>query len=315
MIKGFKVFNSDWSCEPDPAHKKQYTCPGKFEEDVDPEVCECGIHFCERAADCFRYYPFDPANKVAEVIAYGKVVTDGVKSATNKIEIVREIPWDEVLRLVNTGKDCTGLYNTGDLNAGHRNAGNRNIGGWNSGDKNSGARNTGERNAGDWNTGWCNTGDGNTGSWNIGRRNTGNNNVGCHNAGDWNIGDWNTGDWNKSSFNTGCFMTEEQTIMMFNKPSKWTYGMWLESEARHLLLQIPRNVVKWIYSSEMTDEEKVKHPEHATTGGYLKVLDESECAQIWWNGLSSWTKNVIKAIPNFDKDIFKEITGIDVGEE
>lgn len=332
MIKGFKVFNSDWSCEPDPAHKKQYTCPGKFEEDVDPEVCECGIHFCERAADCFRYYPFDPANKVAEVIAYGKVVTDGVKSATNKIEIVREIPWDEVLRLVNTGKDCTGLCNTGDLNAGHRNAGNRNIGSWNTGHHNSGCMNTGSGNIGYWNTGHANTGDSNTGNRNTGDLNTGNHNAGSYNTGsrntgdrntgDWNtgdnntgccnIGDNNTGDWNKSSFNTGCFMTKEQKIMMFNKPSDWTYRMWWDSEARYLLNQIPKVVVEWVYSEDMSDEEKAAHPEHETTGGYLKVLDESERVQIWWDGLPEQSKEIIMALPNFDKDIFNEITGINV---
>ena len=301
-VHGFKVFRPDWSCEPDWAHKKQYTCPGKFEEDVDPEVCECGMHFCERAVDCFKYYPFDPANKVAEVIAYGKVVSDGVKSATDKLEIVREIPWDEVLRLVNTGKDCTGFCNTGDCNTG-----NRNTGDWNTGDWNTGDWNTGDCNTGDWNTG-----DWNTGDWNTGNRNTGNCNTGNRNTGNRNTGDCNTGDWNKSSFNTGCFMTEEQKIMMFNKPSDWTYRMWWESEARYLLNQIPKNVVEWIYSEDMSDEEKAAHPEHETTGGYLKVLDESECGQIWWGGLSDRKKEVIKSLPNFDADVFYQCTGIKI---
>ena len=62
----------------------------------------------------------------------------------------------------------------------------------------------------------------------------------------------------------------------------------------------------------MTDEEKAAHPEHETTGGYLKVLDESECSQIWWNGLSDKEKEVIKEIPNFDPDKFYKITGIKV---
>ena len=70
-------------------------------------------------------------------------------------------------------------------------------------------------------------------------------------------------------------MTEEPNITMFNKPSNWTYRMWLNSEARYLLNQIPKNVVEWIYSLYMSDEEKAEHPEHKTTGGYLKVLDES----------------------------------------
>ena len=65
----------------------------------------------------------------------------------------------------------------------------------------------------------------------------------------------------------------------------------------------------------MTDEEKQAHPEAETTGGYLKVLDNSECAVIWWRGLSKREKGVIKAIPNFDAAIFKDITGVDTEEE
>ena len=141
MVKGYKVFNPDWTCK-----GKQYTCPGTFEEDVNPSVCNVGMHFCKNAADCFRYYDFDPNNHVAEVIAHGTVAGGEDKCATNKLEIVREIPWAEVLEIVNTGKACTGRCNSGD-----RNSGNWNSGNWNSGDRNSGDWNSGDRNSGDWN--------------------------------------------------------------------------------------------------------------------------------------------------------------------
>lgn len=78
--------------------------------------------------------------------------------------------------------------------------------------------------------------------------------------------------------------------------------------------QIPKNVVEWIYSEDMTNEEKAEHPTHETTGGYLKVLDESECGQIWWDGLSEHKKMVIENLPNFDSKLFRQCTGIDVGE-
>ena len=126
MVKGYKVFNPDWTCK-----GKQYTCPGTFEEFVNPSVCNVGMHFCKNAADCFRYYDFDPNNHVAEVIAHGTVAEGEDKCATNKLEIVREIPWTEVLEIVNTGKACTGRCNSG-----NRNSGNRNSGDWNSGDWN-----------------------------------------------------------------------------------------------------------------------------------------------------------------------------------
>ena len=278
VVHGFKVFRPDWTCSPN-GNTKQYTCPGKFEEEGELDVCGHGMHFCQTAADCFNYYSFNSENKVAEVIAYGEVRTDGDKSCTDKLEIVREIPWDEVLRIVNIGKNCTGRCNTG----------NRNTGDCNTGDRNTGNRNTGNRNTGD-----CNTGNRNTG--------------------DWNTGDWNTGDWNKSSFNTGCFNTEEQKIMLFNKPSDMTYREWMDSDARYLLNQIPKDVVEWVYEEDMTDEEKAAHPTYETTGGYLKVLDESECGQLWWGSLSDRRKDIIRAIPNFDSDIFFQCTGVRVDE-
>ena len=273
VVHGFKVFRPDWTCSPN-GNTKQYTCPGKFEEEGELDVCGHGMHFCQTAADCFNYYSFNSENKVAEVIAYGDVRTEGDKSCTDKLEIVREIPWDEVLRIVNIGKNCTGRCNTGNRNTGNRNTGNRN-------------------------TGNSNTGDCNTGDWNTGNRNTGNR---------------NTGDCNKSSFNTGCFNTEEQKIMLFNKPSNMTYREWLESDARYLLNQIPKDVVEWVYEEDMTDEEKAAHPTYKTTGGYLKVLDESECGQLWWGSLSDRRKEIIKAIPNFDAEIFFQCTGVRVDE-
>ena len=271
IIKGFKVFNPDWTCSPN-GNTKQYTCPGKFEEDVTPVRCGQGMHFCKVAADCFNYYDFNPDNHVAEVAAYGEVVEEGDKCATNKLEIIREIPWAELLEMVNTGKGCAGLCNSGNRNSGNCNSGNCNSGNCNSGN--------------------CNSGN-------------------C-NSGDWNSGNRNSGDWNNTNFSNGCFNTVEPKIHLFNKPSEWTYRDWLNSDARYLLNQIPGDVLEYIWFENMTDEEKEVHPEAETTGGYLKELDNSECAVIWWRSLDQRKKNVIMAIPNFDKAIFKEITGIDV---
>ena len=318
-VKGYKVFNPDWTCSPN-GNTKKYTCPGKFEEDITPVRCGHGMHFCRKASDCFNYYNFDPENKVAEVIAYGDIVEEGDKCCTNKLEIVREIPWQELLTIVNTGKDCTGLCNTGYCNTGDCNTGDRNTGYCNTGDRNTGNRNTGDRNTGDWNTGDWNTGDWNTGNRNTGNRNTGdwntgNRNTGDRNTGNRNTGNRNTGDWNTASYNTGCFNTEEQKIMLFNKPSNMTYREWIDSDARCLLNQIPKYVVEWVYEEYMTDEEKAANPTYETTGGYLKVLDESECGQIWWDSLTDDKKNIIKSIPNFDAEIFKQCTGIKVVKE
>ena len=280
MVKGYKVFNPDWTCK-----GKQYTCPGTFEEFVNPSVCNVGMHFCKNAADCFRYYDFDPNNHVAEVIAHGTVAEGEDKCATNKLEIVREIPWTEVLEIVNTGKACTGRCNSGN-------------------------RNSGNCNSGDCNSGNCNSGNRNSGDWNSGNRNSGN----C-NSGNRNSGDCNSGDWNKTSFSNGCFNTVSPKIYMFNKPTDWTLEHWLNCRARYLLNQIDDCPLEYIWFDSMTDEEKAAHPEAETTGGYLKERTTAGNARKWWAGLSADDRNIIFSLPNFDAAIFKEITGIDVDAE
>ena len=182
VVNGYKVFNSDWTCR-----DKQYSCPGTFEEDVELDVCHHGMHFCKKAVDCFNYYSFSSSNRVAEVVAYGEVREKGNKCCTNKLKIVRELSWYEVLDVVNTGENCTGKgnsgnWNTGDYNDGHRNSGDCNIGNWNSGN---------------YNNGNCNSGN--------------------HNSGDCNIGNWNSGDWNKINYSNGCFNTIEPKIKFLIK--------------------------------------------------------------------------------------------------
>ena len=102
---------------------------------------------------------------------------------------------------------------------------------------------------------------------------------------------------------------------MFNKPSDWTFRDWWNSEARSLLNRIQKDVLEWVWSDDMTDQEKEDHPEYKTTGGYLKELDESECGQIWWNSLTDREKDIIKGLPNFDPEIFAQVTGVKIEED
>ena len=233
-MKGYKVFNSDWTCR-----GFQFEVGKVFEEDVTPVCCDKGFHFCTKASDCFSYYDFDPNNKVAEVEALGEIDSndEDSKCCTNKIKIVREINWQEVLELVNLGKACTGLCNSGNCNSG------------------------------DWNSGYC---------------------------------------------KNGCFNTESPKIYLFNKPSNWNYSDWLNSDARYILMNCPSNVLSWIWEDDMTDEEKEQHPEYLATGGFLKHIEEETGRQMWWDGLSDVQKDSVMQLPNFDKDIFKEITGISI---
>ena len=128
-MRGYKVFNPDWTCR-----DMQYEVGKSYEMEDKPSICERGFHFCKKLVDCFDYYKFDSKNKVAEIEAYGDLdfEEDGNKHCTNKIKIIHELNWHEVLDLVNTGDDCTGNCNSGNRNSGNCNSGNCNSGDWNS---------------------------------------------------------------------------------------------------------------------------------------------------------------------------------------
>ena len=95
----------------------------------------------------------------------------------------------------------------------------------------------------------------------------------------------------------------------------WTCRDWANSDARYILNNMPTDDICWVYSEDMTDEEKEKHPEHETTGGFLRTRSKSSERQTWWKRLDEHRKKEVKSIPNFDAKIFKEITGIEVGED
>ncbi len=203
-----------------------------------------------------------------------------------------------------------GFCNVGNRNTGYGNHGDDNVGG-----QNLGNRNTGYRNIGNHNTGSFNIGDSNSGNHNVGKLNSGEHNFGDRNAGNENLGDCNTGSYNYTSHSVGYFSTTELKIPMFNKPTDWTYRDWLNSPARRLLYQIPREIVTWVEAKDMTDAEKFLHPAYEVTGGYLRLSDVSDCGQIWWDGLSEADKEIITSLPNFNPVIFEYCTGIVVSSK
>ena len=305
-MKGYKAFDEDLKCR-----GFQYEVGKTYEFDGEPIPCKQGFHFCKSIAECYGFYQMNEYTRICEVDAIGEIKTDDDKKyCTNKIIIVGEVNtlWEKrgnsnassEAGFCNTGSWNTGDWNTGDWNTGDCNTGNCNTGNCNTGDWNTGSWNTGNRNTGDWNTGNCNTGNCNTGDCNTGNCNTG----------DWNTGNRNTGDWNTGDWNTGIFCTEERNIFAFDMETELKLEDWLNSDARKLLNHIPKNVVEWINEREMSEEEKKQHPTYKTTGGYLKVLDKSESAQIWWDGLSDTEKEIIYSIPNFDEKKFKKCVGI-----
>ena len=332
-MKGYKVFNEDWTCR-----DYQYEVGKSYEMDEEPICCSRGFHFCEKLIDCFDYYLFNSKNKVAEIEAYGEIDTEDNKSCTNKIKIVKELTWAEVLNLCNSGNCNSGYWNSGNRNSGNRNSGDRNSGdrnsgNCNSGDRNSGDRNSGDRNSGYWNSGnrnsgywnsgyWnsgdsnsgdCNSGDCNSGNRNSGNRNSGDSNSGNRNSGDRNSGNWNSGNWNSGNWNSGYFNTDTPKVRLFNKNTDLDFDSYEIKKINYIMDNCPCDYIysDFIDENDMTEEEKAIHPEYKTIGGYVKKIVVNADKQKWWDEeVTEEDKEFIESLPNFDADVFLECTGI-----
>ena len=151
----------------------------------------------------------------------------------------------------------------------------------------------------------CNSGNRNSGDWNSGDRNSGD-----WNSGDRNSGNWNSGNWNSGDRNSGYCNTTEPTIRLFDHQTDITFNDFRNSRAYSLLCCIPSDCLTWKYSEYMTDDEKVEHPEHETTGGFLYL--ERANRQEWWKSLSDESKAAITSMPYFDAEKFFICTGIKV---
>lgn len=106
-------------------------------------------------------------------------------------------------------------------------------------------------------------------------------------------------------------------IRMFDNSSEWTLEMWRKSQACKIMRTMPqsRRVVEWIRLDDMSEDEKNENKECEVVGGYLKEYEQEADAQSWWNELQDEEKKEILSLPNFDAEIFKKITAIDLGKE
>ena len=155
--------------------------------------------------------------------------------------------------------------------------------------------------------------NGNTGLFNSGYGNSGDGNSGDRNSGDRNSGNWNSGYGNKCNGSNGVFCTEEDmNIRIFNKPSGMSLRDFYKSKIYDALCSAPFILTDWI---EYTDKEKAEDEDKALIGGYLKTYTMEEAWANWWEEITDENKEIIKSIPNFDAEIFKEITGIEVKKE
>ena len=275
--------------------------------DADISLCTNTVfHFCDSLQKVHTHYSVMPEedNRFCEIEVLGALVSDDTKCGSNRIRIVREILGDELNIMRGLTDGNTGVFNSGDCNSGIFNSGDCNSGNCNSGDWNSGRGNSGSHNSGNWNSG-----SRNNGNWNSGSRNSGDWNSGRGNSGSHNSGDWNSGDWNSGNCNSGFFCTNSPKLRLFNKETDFTMEEFIKTEWYAVLTSGEFNLTKW---RAYTDEEKAQDERKRLISGELITIPYKEACANWWASLSEKDKAIIKTIPNFDANIFAEITGIDV---
>ena len=142
---------------------------------------------------------------------------------------------------------------------------------------------------------------------NTGKDNTGFINSGNYNSGDRNSGNYNSGYYNSGDYSNGFFNTKEHIVFMFDKTTKMTTSEFKNSKYSNALTSERLVLIEWI---NYTEEEKSQDKAKKLIEGYLKKYEYKEACQTWWNKLTKENRTIIQSIPNFDKDIFFEITGI-----
>ena len=294
---GYKAFDKNLQCRGFQFEVGKTYETGRAKEDL-RLYSDTVFHFCRelrRIEDVSNYCI--SKSRVCEVIAEGDIVMDGSKYGTNKLTILREIPREELneYNSWNSGDWNSGDWNSGDWNSGDWNSGNRNSGDWNSGD-----RNSGDRNSGNWNSGDRNSGNRNSGNWNSGDRN----------SGDWNSGNRNSGNWNSGDRNSGFFNTDSPLVRIFNK----------ETNVPCNDIDFPSflyfDLTVWVSHDTATDEEKEVHKiDIETCGGFTKAISYKEAFRLAWDKAGKTEHNKLLKLPNWDNEIFKEISGIDAEYE
>ena len=128
-------------------------------------------------------------------------------------------------------------------------------------------------------------------------------NTGDRNTGDWNTGDWNTGDWNTGAFNT----VTPSEVLIFNKPCNKDL---FDNAYKPGFLFF--HLTFWILDIDMTDDEKAADPNCYARGGQLRKKDYKKAFKESWDSADISDRERVRDLPNFDAQLFFEISGIDL---
>lgn len=144
---------------------------------------------------------------------------------------------------------------------------------------------------------------------NTGLFNSGDYNSGYGNSGYGNSGNRNSGDYNSCDYSSGLFCTQDPKVKIFDIETDMTMKEVMQTDWYRMLFKYSIDLTKWI---ENTDKEKQFDKDKDLIGGYLKTHTYKEACKNWWNEYTDKEKAIIMSMPNFDKDKFKQITGIEV---
>ena len=126
---------------------------------------------------------------------------------------------------------------------------------------------------------------------------------------DNNSGYGNSGDWNSGDSHNGCFNTDNaKQAYYFN--TLCNVEDW-DSATKPNWLYKP-SLTTWVDEADMTDVEKVDNADFRTTGGYLRKNDMHVEWQEAMEGATAEEIQQVRDLPQFDADVFKEITGLDL---
>lgn len=120
MITGYKAFYQDKKglyCQPCTNGKKYRYKEGEIcEIKGELKICKNGIHFCENLKDVFDYYPLVQWVKVYKVEILGDVIKKDNKSCTNKLKILEEVTFEEIVNRSNGVNNSDGVNDSFGVN-------------------------------------------------------------------------------------------------------------------------------------------------------------------------------------------------------
>lgn len=251
-----------------------------------PEINERVLHASGYHLTRYWNMWYENGARIYEAEFRGKVepITFGVeeKITCAQIRLLKDVT-EELLPTLDK-ESIPESWNIGKNNTGVRNIGSNNTGNYNTGNRNTGNRNTGDYNTGDANSGIDNVGNNNKGSSNVGSNNVGHSNAGDGNRGYFNVGNHNTGNGNMGSFNIGN-----------NNIGKWNKS----------------NLNIGFFNTENSTIKMFNKPTNLKLGeiilpAFLRKPNPKEAFA------SATKEDILKALalPNFDYQIFEEITDI-----